>query len=80
MARTPDLDKYLQPLEVGLAELPEVRCLAGSVARLRNGNPAPVIATDVDFGEEVWASFEGKAIAVGTCRGGQLQPSRVFAA
>jgi len=80
MAKTPDLDDFVQPLEVGLADLPEVRCLAESVAKLRHGNPAPVIATDVEFGEEVWASYEGKAIAVGTYRGGELQPSRVFVA
>lgn len=78
MAKTEGLDAYLQPLEIGLTDLPEVRCLAESVAKLRNGNPASVIATGVEFGEEVWASFEGKAIAVGTYRGGELQPSRVF--
>ena len=78
MAKTEGLDDYLQPLEIGLTDLPEVRCLAESVAKLRNGNPASVIATGVAFGEEVWASYEGKAIAVGTYRGGELQPSRVF--
>ena len=79
-AKTTDLDVYLQPLEIGLNDLPEVRCLAESVAKLRNGNPASVIASDVEYGEEVWASFEGKAIAVGTYRGGEIQPSRVFVA
>jgi tRNA pseudouridine55 synthase len=80
MAKTPGLDAFVQPLEVGLCDLPEVRCLAESVAKLRNGNPASVIASGVDFGEEVWASFEGQAIAVGTYRGGEMQPSRVFVA
>ena len=80
LARTPELDAYIQPLEIGLADLPEVRCLAESVAKLRNGNPASVIASGVDYGEEVWASYEGHAIAVGTYRGGELQPSRVFVA
>jgi tRNA pseudouridine55 synthase len=78
MAKTLELDTYLQPLEVGLSDLPEVRCLAESVAKLRNGNPASVIASDVEYGEEVWASYDGKAIAVGTYRGGEIQPSRVF--
>lgn len=78
LAKTPELDTYLQPLEIGLADLPEVRCLVESVARLRNGNPASVIASDVDFGEEAWASYEGRAIAVGTYKGGELHPSRVF--
>ena len=80
LARTPELDAYIQPLEIGLADLPEVRCLAESVAKLRNGNPASVIASGVEYGEEVWASYEGQAIAVGTYRGGELQPSRVFVA
>ncbi len=78
LARTPELDAHLQPLEVGLSDLPEVRCLTESVAKLRNGNPASVIASNVEYGEEVWASYEGKAIAVGTYRGGEMQPSRVF--
>lgn len=78
MAKTPELDAYLQPLEVGLIDLPEVRCLTESVAKLRNGNPASVIASEVEYGEEVWASYEGKAIAVGTYRGGEMQPTRVF--
>ena len=80
MAKTPDLDQHLLPLEIGLGALAEVRCLADSVAKLRNGNPAPVIASDVEYGEEVWASYEGKAVAVGTYRGGEFQPSRVFVA
>ncbi|WP_333714456.1 tRNA pseudouridine(55) synthase TruB [Yoonia sp.] len=78
LARTPDLDALVQPLETGLSDLPEVRCLAESVARLRNGNPASVIAHDVEFGEEVWASFQGQAIAVGIYKGGALHPTRVF--
>ncbi len=79
-AKTTELDAHLQPLEVGLIDLPEVRCLAESVAKLRNGNPASVIATDVEYGEEVWASYDGQAIAVGTYRGGEIQPTRVFVA
>lgn len=78
LAKTPDLDAHLLPLETGLGDLPEVRCLAESVAKLRNGNPASVIASGVDYGEEVWASYDGQAIAVGTYRGGEMQPTRVF--
>ena len=33
---------------------------------------------NVDYGDEAWASFEGKAVAVGTYRSGELHPSRVF--
>ena len=77
-AKSPDLDRWLRPLEDGLADLPEVRCPADSVARLRNGNPAMVYPGDVEFGEDCWASYEGKAVAVGQYRSGELHPSRVF--
>lgn len=75
---TPELDGMLLPLEAGLADLEELRCPAESVARLRNGNPAPVIGTGVEYGEECWASHQGEAIAVGRLKGGELHPSRVF--
>ncbi len=77
LAQDPALDERLLPLELGLSDLPELRAPAESVARLRNGNPAPVIGT-AEFGETCWASHEGSAVAVGTWQGGQLHPSRVF--
>ncbi len=77
-ARTPDLDARLLPLETGLVDVPQVTCLAEGVARLRNGNPGEIIAGDVPFGEEAWAAYDGKAIAVGQVMGGKLHPSRVF--
>ena len=78
MAKTPDLDAYLQPLEIGLSELPEVKCAADGATRLRNGNPGLVIAHDVTYGDECWASQDGKAVAVGVFKAGELHPSRVF--
>jgi len=78
LAKTSDLDAYLRPLEDGLADLPEVRCTAEGAARLRNGNPGTVIASEAEYGEEAWASINGRAVAVGTYRGGELHPSRVF--
>ena len=78
LARTPELDTHLLPLETGLSGLTQVSCPAESVTRLRNGNPATVIASGVEFGEEVWAAHNGQAIAVGTYKGGELHPSRVF--
>ncbi len=79
LAGSPELDARLLPLEAGLADLPQVRALEASVPRLRNGNPAPVIAHDLDYGEECWAAADGRAVAVGRYRGGELHPSRVFA-
>jgi tRNA pseudouridine55 synthase len=78
MARTPELDSYLRPLEQGLVDLPELRCTAEGAARLRNGNPGMVLASDVEYGDECWASLDGLAIAVGVYKAGELHPSRVF--
>jgi tRNA pseudouridine55 synthase len=78
MARTPALDAHIRPLEVALADLPEVTTTAEGAVRLRNGNPGMVISRDVDYGEECWASFEGKAIAIGRYKSGELHPSRVL--
>ncbi len=78
LARTPELDAYLLPLTIGLADLPEVRCPPESAAKLRHGNAAQVISNDVGFGDEAWASCDGEPIAVGIYRGGELHPSRVF--
>lgn len=77
-AKTAALDARLLPLEIGLADLPELKATAEGAARLRNGNPGMVIASDVDWGEEAWASFEGRAVAVGVYKSGELHPSRVF--
>lgn len=77
-AKTPDLDRYILPLEAALADLPEVKCTPEGAVRLRNGNPGMVIAHDVDYGEECWASFEGTPVAIGTFKAGELHPSRVF--
>jgi len=76
-ARTPALDARLLPLETGLRDLPEMRVPDLSMARLRNGNPAEVIGS-AEFGETVWASHDGAAVAVGRWQGGQLHPARVF--
>ena len=78
LAKTPELETYLRPLEVGLADLPEVKATDAGAARLRNGNPGMVIASDVEYGEECWASYQGRALAVGIFKAGELHPSRVF--
>ncbi len=78
LARTPELDTHLQPLEVGLQDLPEVKATAEGTVRLRNGNPGMVLGSDVEYGDECWASYEGEAVAVGVFKAGELHPSRVF--
>ncbi|WP_353473168.1 tRNA pseudouridine(55) synthase TruB [Salipiger sp. H15] len=78
LAKTPELDAKLLPVEVGLADLPELRCTPEGAARLRNGNAGMVIPGDAEYGDEAWASFEGKPVAVGIFKAGELHPSRVF--
>jgi len=78
MAHTDALDAHLLPLEQGLEDLPEVKATPEGAARLRNGNPGMVLASDVEYGDEAWASLDGRAIAVGIYKAGELHPSRVF--
>ncbi|UWQ07573.1 tRNA pseudouridine(55) synthase TruB [Aliiroseovarius crassostreae] len=78
LSKTGELDQYLLPLEDGLFELPELICTAEGATRLKHGNPGMVLGSDVEYGDEAWASFEGKAVAVGIFRSGELHPSRVF--
>lgn len=77
-ARTPELDDFLLPVEAGLDDMTEVTATPEGAVRLKNGNPGMVIASGVEYGEEVWASYEGKALAVGTFKAGSLHPVRVF--
>ena len=78
MARTPELDACLLPLELGLADLPQVRLSAHGAMRLTNGNPGQVTTSDAAPGDMAWGSYEGKPVAVGTYIGGELHPNRVF--
>lgn len=78
LAKDPALDELLLPLETGLADLPELPTTADGATRLRNGNPGLVLASDIEYGDEGWASLNGQAVAVGTYKAGELHPSRVF--
>lgn len=77
LAQQPELDAHLKPLEIGLADLPELMATPEGAARLKNGNPGMVL-TGVEYGEEAWASYQGRAVAVGIYKAGELHPSRVF--
>lgn len=78
MAKTPELDDFLRPLDEGLADLPELKTNAEGVTRLKNGNPGMVYPGEAEYGDEAWVSYQGVPIAVGICRGAELHPSRVF--
>jgi tRNA pseudouridine55 synthase len=78
LAKQPELDTYLRPLEEGLQDLPQVSATPEGAVRMRNGNPGMVMASDIEYGDECWASLDGKAVAVGRYKAGELHPSRVF--
>ncbi len=78
LAHTGEIDQYMHPLEVGLDGIPEVKTTAEGAAKLKNGNPGLVLMSDAEYGDEAWASFDGKAIAVGIYKAGELHPNRVF--
>lgn len=77
LAKTPDLEALLLPLDVGLSSLPEVMANEAGATRLRNGNPGQIL-TSLDWGTEAWASYQGTPLAIGIVQGGELHPSRVF--
>ena len=76
-AKTLDIDKYLRPLEDGLADLPKGTTNSEGATKLQNGNPA-ICFTDAEFGDEIWVSYEGKALAIGQFRSGEIHPNRVI--
>ena len=78
LARTEQIDDLLLPLSAGLTDLPELPATAEGAARMRNGNPGMVMASNVEYGETAWASYQGQPVAVGSYRSGELHPSRVF--
>lgn len=77
LERGTGLADRLLPLEIGLAGLPELPCTPEGAARLRNGNPGAVSRAP-GWGEAAWASWQGRALAIGTYRAGELHPSRVL--
>ena len=78
LARTDALDQRLLPLELGLADLPQLHATEEGAVRLRHGNPGTVTGPALPYGTEAWASHQGRAVAVGHYRGGELHPARVF--
>jgi tRNA pseudouridine55 synthase len=78
LAHTPELDSLLRPVADGLVDLPELRATPEGATRMRNGNPGMVMASDVEYGDECWASLDGVPVAVGRYKAGELHPARVF--
>ncbi|SES69936.1 tRNA pseudouridine(55) synthase TruB [Oceanicella actignis] len=80
MRDDPDAAARLLPVEAGLSGLEEIPVTAEGAGRLRAGQPAPALRADAEYGDAVWASHDGRAVAIGVYKGGQVHPNRVFAA
>lgn len=78
LAKTPELDAHMLPVEVALSDLPELKTTAEGATRLQNGNPGMVLASDVEYGDTCWASYDGHAVAIGVYKSGELHPARVL--
>ena len=76
-AKTLEIDQFLLPLEEGLTDLPKGTTNAEGAAKLRNGNSAICFA-NADYGDEIWASYDGKAQAIGHFKSGEIYPKRVI--
>ncbi|ARO15778.1 tRNA pseudouridine55 synthase [Ketogulonicigenium robustum] len=79
LARTDAIDALLKPLEVALADIPAVTAPEASITRLRNGNAAMVFPpAGLEYGDEAWVNHNGRALAIGQYRSGELHPARVI--
>lgn len=76
-AKTEEIDQFLVPLEDGLKDVPTGSTNAEGAAKLRNGNAA-ICFTTAEYGDEIWVSHEGRALAMGVFKGGMIHPSRVL--
>jgi tRNA pseudouridine55 synthase len=70
--------EHLLPVATGLDDIPALAVPPAAAARLRNGQAVPVPATGLDYGDLCWASLDGLPLAIGTYKGGQFHPDRVF--
>jgi tRNA pseudouridine55 synthase len=78
LAKTDALLAHLHPLQAALCDLPELAATPEGAVRLRNGNPGMVLTSGLDWGTPAWASYQGRPLAVGHYRSGELHPARVF--
>ncbi|MGV6839660.1 MAG: tRNA pseudouridine(55) synthase TruB [Planktomarina sp.] len=75
--KTAEIDQFLHPIELGLADIDQATTTEEGAVRLKNGNPGVCFAT-ADYGDELWVSHQGRPLAIGQFKGGELHPSRVF--
>ena len=74
-----DLAAFLQPVEMALSELPEVRVDDRAAARLMNGQPVILRGRDAPLNMgTVYVTCAGRLIALAEAEKGQLLPRRAF--
>jgi tRNA pseudouridine55 synthase len=76
--KSPKLLQILQPLELGLQNLPFVSCSAKELGDIANGRAVKVNSNDIKPEEKCWIQCEGKALALGYLKKSIFYPSRVF--
>ena len=70
--------KLLKPLELGLQNLPFVKCSAKEIGEIANGGSVELISNDIEPDTKCWIQYDGKALALGTVKLNKFYPSRVF--
>ena len=76
--KSPKLLQILQPLELGLQNLPFVSCSSKELGDIANGRAVKVNSNDIKPEEKCWIQCEGKALALGYLKKSIFYPSRVF--
>ena len=72
------LKQLLQPIEVGLQNLPFVTCSTKDVGHIANGRSIIVRPTEIEANKICWIECNGRALALGTVKDSQFYPSRVL--
>lgn len=74
-----DRDALLLPVSAGLEQLPELRMGPDQATSIRHGNPVLLTGAGAPLWlDNAWASFAGKAIALGKVEAGHFKPERVI--
>ena len=68
----------LLPVATGLDDIPALAVSAATAASLRQGRPTPVPGGDLSYGDEAWAAYRGRPVAIGVYKAGALHPNRVL--
>ena len=76
--KSPQFIKLLKPLELGLQNLPFVKCSAKEMGEITNGGSVELISNDIEPDTKCWIQYDGKALALGTVKLNKFYPSRVF--